>query len=227
MFRVLNVILGMLLATAAARASPYWIEYEPGSGHFPEEEGWSRYASYGGDQRWLGDGWLVMDGMGDARIQDYYRMSMSGALDPGSGEEFVIQWRIRIDELQWYHDPGVVVCSDEKWAVSFVMSLNGIERVFEEGVSAPFEPGVPHAFELRSADMRSYVLSIDDVPAIYGSFWLSLTASRVVWGDIVSGGASLAQWDYLRFGVVPECNSLVLSGTAMVLLPLLRSRTWR
>jgi hypothetical protein len=225
MHRMFNVIVTLLLVVGAARASPYWIEYEPGNGHFPEEEGWQRITLHGGDQRSLEDGWLVMDGMASPNIQDYYRMSMPGALDPASGEEFVMQWRIGIDELQWYYDPEVDVFSDQKWAVSFLMSLDTIYSTFEPGVSAPFESGLPHTFELRSADMRTYVLSIDDVPAIYGNFWLSLWDSRVFWGDGVNGGASLARWDYFQFGVIPECDSFLLASTATVLLVLLRTRT--
>jgi hypothetical protein len=227
MYRMFNAIVTMLLVVGAARASPYCIEYEPANGQFPEEEGWWRHTSYGGDQRWIEDGCLVIDGMPDPRTQDYYEMRRTGALDPGPGEEFVIQWRIRIDELQWYHDPEVDVFSDEKWAVGFLMSLGQIESEFEQGVSAPFEPGVFHTFAFRSADMRTYVLSIDGVPAIYGNFWLSLWDSRVFWGDGVSGGGSLGRWDYFRFGVVPECDSFLSASSVGVLLALLRTRTWR
>ena len=74
---------------------------------------------------------------------------------------------------------------------------------------APFEPGVFHEFELRTRDMRDYELYIDGNLAISGSFWLSLTWSRAFWGDSIQGGASLARWDYFRFGVVPEPNSLL------------------
>jgi hypothetical protein len=222
MYRAFGATLTALLVVGAARASPYWVEYEPGNGHFPEEEGWWRHTSYGGDQRWFEDGWLVMDGMADARITDYYEMRRT--VDPGPSEEFVMQWRIRIDELQWYHDPGVAVFSDEKWAVSFVMSLSSIESVFEQGVSAPFEAFVPHSFALRSSDMRTYTLLIDGAPAIQGSFWLSLYDSSVGWGDEVIGGASLARWDYFRFGAVPECDTFVLSSTVMLLVVVLRNR---
>jgi hypothetical protein len=221
----IGVVLTVLLIVGAARASPYWVEYEPANGHFPEQEGWERITWCGGDQRWLEDGWLVMDGMADARIVDYYEMRR--LLDPGAGEQFVMRWRIRIDELQWYHDPGVGVFSDENWAVGFEMSLDRIESVFEDDVGAPFEPGVAHRFELRSPDMRSYVLSIDDVPAIHGALWDSLSNSAVSWGDAVSGGAALARWDYFGFGVVPECNSFVLANAATWALVLVRRRTWR
>jgi hypothetical protein len=224
MFRVLDMLLAMLLAAAAARASPYWIEYEPANGHFPEEEGWWRLTGYGGDQRSIEDGWLVMDGTADPRIYDYALME-GGPVDPGPGELFVAQWRIRVDEAGYYYDPGVGIFSDEKWAAGFVMSATAIYSVFEMEVSASFEPGVPHTFEFQSSDMRTYVLSIDGAPAINGSFWLSLTGPAIAWGDIVDGGFSLARWDYFRFGVVPECNSCVMSIGGFLLL--FRSRAGR
>ena len=107
------------------------------------------------------------------------------------------------------------------------MSLSEIESTFESGVSASFEPGVAHTFDFRSGDMRTYVLAIDGVPAISGNFWLSLTPSRALWGDMVGGGGSLARWDYFRFGVVPECDSFLSASSIGVLLALLRTRTWR
>jgi hypothetical protein len=193
MHRVWDVGLIMLLVVGAARASPYWIEYEPANGHFPEEEGWERVTRSGGDERWLEDGWLVLDGMANPEIQDYYQMDALDAIDPAPGEEFVLRWRIRIDELQWYHDPAVGIFADTRWAVGFLMSLDTIESEFEDAVSAPFAPGVSHNFEFRSTDMRTYVLSIDGQPAIYGNFWYSLCDTMVLWGDGVYGGASLAR----------------------------------
>ncbi len=208
MRRVLNVMLAMLLAAAAARASPYWIEYEPANGHFPEEEGWWRLTGYGGDQRSIEDGWLVMDGTADPRIYDYALME-GGPVDPGPGELFVAQWRIRVDHVTGPYDPWVTVHSDEKWAAGFTLSENAILSVFEPDVTASFEPGIPHTFELQSANMRTYVLSIDGVPALSGAFWLSLTGPAVAWGDGVYGAASLARWNYFRFGVIPEPSPLL------------------
>ena len=202
MVRRLKVVLGMLVVVGAARASPYWVDYETTSGHYPEEEGLQRVTSYGGDQRSIEDGWLVMDGRADPRIQDYYQISRHGGTDPGPGEVFVMQWRLRIDQVSYYYDPTTSVFSDEKWGVGFKLSRTAIYSTFETGVSAAFEAGVPHAFDFRSTDMRTYVLSIDGVPAIYGNFWLSLTASRVAWGDGVYMDASLVRWNYFRFGVV-------------------------
>jgi hypothetical protein len=76
-------------------------------------------------------------------------------------------------------------------------------------MSATFEPGVFHRFELRSWDMRSFELSIDDTLALAGDLVHVITASKVTWGDGAVGSASLSHWDYYRFGVVPEANSAV------------------
>jgi hypothetical protein len=212
-----RTLIPLLLAAAAARASPYWVEDDPGAGRFPEDEGWLRFTREGGDERSIDDGWLVMDGMASPEIQDYYEIRRPGAIDPDPGEEFVMRWRIRVDELVWYHDPCASASSNEQWAVGFMLSRSAIYSTFEQDVSAEFEPGVAHTFEFRSADMRTYVLSIDGTPAIYGNFWLSLTPPRVAWGDGVYGGASLARWEYFEFGVVPECTS-VLSVTCILLI---------
>lgn len=227
MWRVLQSLLGVMILAAAARASPYEILYDPNTGLYPEETGWTRFPFYGGDIRSIEDGWLVMDGMRDPRIQDYYRMLFNGNLDPGPGEELVVSWRIRIDGLIGPYDPTVGVFSDDKWVVGFEMSRTEIASEFEQGASAAFEPGVPHTFELRSSDMRTYVLSIDGAPAIHGNFWLSLWDSRVQWGDGMYGGASLAAWDYFRISVVPECHNLELGSTVTVLVTLARARRGR
>ncbi len=210
MRRVLSVMLVALAAATAARASPYWIEYEPAGGLFPEEEGWTRLTNFGGAERSLEDGWLVLDGRADPRIQDAYRMQRPGTLDPDLGEQFVAAWRLQVDSVSAYYDPYVGIFSDQNWGVAFTLSDSAIYSVFETDVSAPFTPGVPHAFELRSSDMLSYTLLIDGTPALYGDFWESLTTSQITWGDGAIGTASLARWDYFSFGVVPECSSLML-----------------
>jgi hypothetical protein len=207
MFRVLNVILGMLLATPAARASPYWIEYEPGNAHFPEEEGWTRHIAYGygGAQRWFEDGALVIDSRASLGILDYYTISRPGAIDPAPGETFLLEWRLRIDEVVIDGvDLSVAIFADSKWAVGFGLGRASIRSVFEPAVSAPFSEGALHEFSLSSTDMRSYVLYIDGQEVIDGAFWLSLDSSEVGWGDDVQGNSSLSHWDYVRFGVVPE-----------------------
>jgi len=196
-----------------ATAEEYWIAYE--GNDFPENEGWLRI-SYGQPERWLEDGCLVIDSRGSVSWVEFYQLNMGGNLDPGPGELFVMQWRLRIDEA-YGGDITVGVYSDDKWAAAFQLYADTISSVFELDTSAPFLPDVFHEFELRSSDMRSYELYIDDELAIEGSFWLSLTESRVGWGDSVQGAASLSRWDYFRFGVVPEPSSALLLGLGLLI----------
>ena len=215
-FLMVVVLVLLLLPASAARASPYWIAYE--GNDFPENEGWPRRTSWGGAQRSLEDGWLVLDGRADPRIYDYYELAVPGGIDPGPGELFVAQWRVYVDHVLGQYDAGLSVVSDAHWTVAFALSQDTVYSMCETGVSATFEPGRPHTFELRSADMRSYVLSIDGNPAIHGRFWEGLTTSAVAWGDSVYHAASLSRWDYVRFGVVPEPGSIVLGMLSALLL---------
>ncbi len=206
MTRILFYLMVSALLATVASADEYWITYE--GNDFPENEGWQRI-SYGQPERWIEDGCLVIDSRGSVSWVEFYQLNMGGNLDPGPGELFVMQWRLRIDEA-YGADITVGVFSDDKWAAAFQLDADTISSVFELDTSAPFLPDVFHEFELRSSDMRSYDLYIDDDLAIEGSFWLSLTDSLVGWGDDVQGAASLSRWDCFRFGVVPEPSSALL-----------------
>jgi len=213
----MTVCASVVLA-GGTTADTYWIEYNAASGVFPEEDGsgWIRHRFYGGDERSFEDGWLVLNGMWYPSGQDYYEMPMNGTLDPaGPDEIFLCQFRIRVDGLLGYDDPCLGIASDDNWLVNFELSLDTISSSFEPGVSAPFEPNVPHTFELRSADMRSYTLSIDGLPALVGSFWYSLSTSDIQWGDGVYPSGSLAGWQFVRFGAVlaPQAGDLNCDGT--------------
>ncbi len=205
MLLFLVAALGTLVVPAGA--DEYWIAYE--GNDFPEYEGWHRI-SYGEPQRWIEDGALVIDTLESVSWVDFYRWYLNGTLDPDPAEHFIMQWRMRINELIGSRDPGVGVRADTKQAVGFSFDNDSIWSVFEDDVEADFEPGVFHEFEFRSADMLFYELYIDGELRIEGSFWLSLDSSRVGWGDTVQGGASQVEWDYVRFGVIPEPTTGVL-----------------
>lgn len=205
--RGLQVLVTVLLAAGAARASPYWVAYE--GNDLPENEGWERVTGAGGGQRSIEDGWFVLDTRASISIVDWYEKRLNGALDPGPGETFVMQWRLLIDELQGNHDPTISVRSDENWIVGLAFSADRVVSFFEYPLGYTFEPGIPHTYELRSEDMRTYCLYVDDVPALEGSFKLKAEGSRVAWGDGVQGSASLTKWDYVRFGTVPEPAPLI------------------
>ena len=206
----------LLLFFAAALALPawaeqYWVAWE--GNDFPENEGWTRIVN--GPQpadRTLADGIMTMDGLADRQIDDYYRMERS--IDPGPGEEFVMQWRLRVDEIIGHPlglwDPGLSLFSDDDWALTFVLGTDFIRCCYED-MDLPFEPGAFHVFEVRSWDMRTYQLWMDQVLVHIGTFWEpSFESSRIQWGDYTRGSASLVDWDYFRFGVVPEPNTGLL-----------------
>jgi len=208
------MLLGALLVCALggpARAAPYWVSYE--GNDFPENEGWTRVIEGDGPaNRTLKDGVLTIDSLRNTQIADGYRMER--LLNPDVGEEFVMQWRLRVNEVVgnplFLYDPGLGLIADDGWDLAFNIGVDGLRSV-HENVVIPFEEGVFHVFELRSPDMRTYELQIDSTVVYRGEFSpFAVRRSRITWGDFVRGAASNADWDYFRFGVVPEPGTCTL-----------------
>jgi hypothetical protein len=206
----LCVVLGVLGLNCAVWAEPYWIAWEGEA--FPEEQGWERMygdwegEGHGGAHRRLHDGVLTYDSLHDLGVYDGSIME-PGQLDPAPGELFVMEWRLRVDEvLSSLHpyDPTVAVFSDAGRGVGFEFGYDELISVFENDAAVPIGPGQFHEYRLISADMFTYDLWIDDELARTGSFWQGVSKSRVAWGDGVQGAASLHQWDYFRFGVTTK-----------------------
>jgi len=214
--RFVFVVLAALGGFAStAGAEQYWCTYE--GNDLPENEGWERqwgdpYGPGGpGAIRTLADGVLTMDSLFDQSIYDFARIRRPGELDPGVGEVFVAEWRLKVDEVTGdYYDPSVSVNSDDSWIVGFGYYRDRIASKFEDNVWIPFAPDVCHDYKFVSWDMRTYELYIDGDLAHVGTFWDGLTESYVAWGDVVSGAASRSHWDYVRFGVIPEPASFVM-----------------
>ena len=87
-----------------AGAAEYWITYEGNA--LPEDEGWNRYwgdadGEYHGDGaiRTVQDGILTMDTLHDPWIYDYAQLFLPGQIDPDPGELFVMEWRLKIDQV--------------------------------------------------------------------------------------------------------------------------------
>jgi hypothetical protein len=185
----------LALAIAPASATPYWISYE--ADDYPENLGWWRIWYEAPAQRTLSDGLLTMDTMADTAIAEYYDYQPGFALNPGPGETFLLQWRVRVDEIYRGREPGVTLASDEHFTVSFRQDMNSISN--NHGETAYFEPGLFHTFELRTADMFDYELYVDGTLGWAGAFWQSSMPPRVGWGAPVQGTASVSTWDYVRF----------------------------
>jgi len=219
MTRFTLCILFAIAAADAARGAPYWVAWE--GNDYPENEGWERIVN--GPQpaeRTLADGIMTMDGLADRQIDDYYRMERP--IDPEPGEVFVMQWRLRVNEIigspLTLKDAGIGVFSDEDWELLLVFGVDFI-RSFHEDVVIPFEAHAFHTFEVRSFDMQRYELYMDGSTVYVGSFWEpSFRRSRIEWGDYTRGAASLVDWDYFRFGVIPEPSCCILLLAALCAL---------
>ena len=189
-----------------ARAAPYWVAWE--GNDYPENEGWER-GHFGDDgpqaDRTLEDGIMTLDGLASIEIIDGYLMERP--LDPGPGEEFVAQWGLRVNQVGnpiFPYDPGFAMTSDDGWRVVMVIGLDEVHSILEQHDVA-FEPGGFYAWEFRSVNMRSYVLRLNGSVIHTGTFIeTGVLESRIEWGDLVAGATSHSDWDYFRFGVVPE-----------------------
>ena len=207
MSRTLTIACFAIAIAPAVPAAPYWVGWE--GNDYPENEGWERITHDAGPaERTLAGGVMTMDGLADSQIDDYFRMDRP--LDPGAREEFVMQWRLRVYEVNGLKDPGIGLFSDDDWELLLVFGVDFI-RSFHEDTVIPFEPDIFHTFEVRSSDMQSYELQIDGLIVYAGGFWEpSFRQARIEWGDYTRGASSLVDWDYFRFGVVPEPASAAL-----------------
>lgn len=224
-----RILIAFLLAAAVkvAVGDEYWIAYE--GNDFPENEGWTRVHGEIPAERWIDEGVLFIDGRAEVGIYDFYEMVFDGGFDPGPGETFVMRWRLKVDEVDGFEDPTVLVRSDPVaedvfFAVGFTFTENLIRSAFERGVEAPIEPHVFHDYQVQSQDMRSYQLYIDDDLAIEGVFYEVFGPTAVAWGDGASA-RGFAEWDYVRFGVVPEPSSVILLAQLFYLSATRRSFT--
>jgi len=215
MTRILPFLIVSLLVVSAVSADQYWIAYE--GNDFPENEGWTRvWGNWDGQYegpgaiRTLEDGILTYDSLYDDGVYDFSKMYRPGQMDPGPGELFVMEWRLKVDQVDGRADPTVWVSSDDAWLLGLEFGYDRIYSVFEDYLQIPFAPEVYHAYRVESTDMREYDLYVDGEVARSGALRHLVGPSDIGWGDSIQGAASLHRWDYFRFGVVPEPSGLAL-----------------
>jgi hypothetical protein len=210
----LATIIALLAATGSAPATPYWIAWE--GDDLPENQGWTRYwGNHDGEYQGAGavrtiqDGVLTYDSLYDPWVYDMNIVERPGAIDPGPGETFVLEWRLKVDQVNGWADPAVGLYGDGAWSIAFDFQYDRIISFFENLVEIPFAPGAFHTYRLCSDDMRAYEFYIDGALVRVGAFTRVFTTSEVNWGDEGYPAASLHSWDYFRFGVTPEPSGLV------------------
>jgi hypothetical protein len=198
------------LVAGSARGEPYWIAYE--GDVFPEEAGWQRHwgDEHGplgpGAERRIEDGVFVLDSLRHDQIFDFYDVQRS--IDPGPGETFVAEWRMRVDEQSDLGDASVGISRDAY--PGYVQFYFGDDAVLSvtDGMLFAIEPGVFHTYRFVSPDMLQFEFFIDGMLTHQGAFEdFTLVQSSVGFGDTVQGRRSLSYWDYFCFGVVPEPGS--------------------
>lgn len=212
---VLALLAGGLPPTAWG--APYWVAYE--GDVFPEEVGWERVvidftgAEPPGAQRALLGDELRIDGTRSPDIADFYELERS--INPEEGELFIAEWAVDVVGLTnplGLSDVNVLIAPDQMGALAFAMFPDRIESR-REGWAIDLASSGYHEYRIESLDMVSYDLWIDGVFMRSGEWDLeSLNQSFVYFGDVARGAevTSIADWDYVRFGVVPEPAALPL-----------------
>ena len=212
-------ILTVFTFVASASADQFWIEYDASCGLFPEEVGWDRHVYGGGAERSFEDRDLVLDGLVGPDISDFYRMDAPITLAPG--ERFVMQWRLRADEVVGFGDPGVNFTVLGEAALTLVCTESTVYSL-GESVIATFEPGVFHDYLVTSTDLDTYTLRIDGEEVHSGLLAPTGWESGAEWGDY-SRSSSLSAWGSFAFGVVPEPSSGALVIVAALLAMISRN----
>jgi len=195
--RLLPALVCMFAAGSVARGALFWRTWE--GAKYPEQELWQRYTRGGGAERTLSDGMLTLDGMASGAIVDEYYWNTQFILGPA--QYLRLDWRLRVDEVAGYADPGVAVAAGDYGDVFLVYQENRLLSL-SEGVWINFAPGVFHKYSLTSKDLVAYDLRIDGQLVRTGYFSPPSSQSLVAWGDTGEGSSSLSVWDYVRFGVV-------------------------
>lgn len=214
MIRTCAIGLATLAVVSTATADKYWIAYE--GNDLPENVGWDRHFSRenGGATRRIVDGALELDSLADHAIFDFYEIDRQ--IDPDPGELFVATWRVKVLEsfggARWVGDAAVVIAPDGGGTLAFNHFPDRVISTRERW-EISITPDEFHTYRIESWDMMNYSLWIDGQYVRDGIWDIpSLNQSFVNFGDggQFGGLRSLSQWDYVRFGVVPEPTGLSL-----------------
>lgn len=229
---MLRVTLALALLAAPQAASADVVSYE--GDVFPEDQGWERLGTFDAD-RWLVDGWLVQEvdlGVWDplpGGEQDYYR----GLIPQFAGAPFFIEWRVVTDaprtEIDGVGGSALAVAGGSVMyhftiAADQVRLVRGVPF---DNIWVDIEPQVEHTYRLevnRNVNFEWFIdgeLIISEIPE--DDF--PTADARITWGASMWLTPSRNEWDYVRFGTIPEPATflLLLGGAGLVL----RRRTKR
>jgi len=212
-----GLVLGTILFFTPARSDVVSYEGET----MPEEAGFVRFFIYD-PERWIEDGWFFQSidqggGTGGPYDGDYdrYDYDVSGF----AGLPFFVEWRLLTDapdsEVD-FHNGGAAVILNGPGVTYHFNIASGLARLLREypypTVYFDIEPGVPHTYRLEVYGGNNFEFQIDGI-----------TVESGVPGDAFPAGDSellfrsryylsphTTQWDYVRFGTIPEPGTGVL-----------------
>lgn len=214
-----------VFSTAAARADQFWIAYEANQNHTPPElQGWQHHWDYGEPPtppvRSVLNGIFTLDTLGLWHVEDFNYRNAAVSLD--AGEQFVAEYRVRVTGD--IHDTWVFVSQGSSWGSDIGMTI-GPAQIAVGATTIEITSGVFHQYRWTSNDMIQFDLYIDGVLRHSRSRTDELGPSvNMLFGDWTFGTApgaptSRSEWDYVRFGVVPEpvtALSLIVAFAALI-----------
>jgi len=197
---------------------------------FPESVGWERVGTFDAD-RSLVDGQLVIDvdlGVWDplpGGEQDFYKRSIAEF----AGEPFFLEWRC-VTNAPNTEIGGVGGSAINAWGTGvanhFTITGDRVRLIRDNFLPIVFvdiDPAVSHTYRLEYYRDESYFWYIDgeivDSGVPEGDF--PNPNSRIIWGSSMWQTPSTNQWDYIRYGVIPE------PGTLLLLIPGAAFLVWR
>jgi hypothetical protein len=185
---------------------------------FPEdhEDPWERTGTLDAD-RSLRGGWLIIDvDLGDwepppGGEQDFYKRW--GPKSPG--EPFFVEWRC-ISDAPNTEIPGTggSVLNAVGFNVINHFTITEDKVRIWRGNTVPFvfvdiESGVPHTYRVEHYADQLYIYYIDgeivDSGIPRGGF--PNASARIIWGSKMWWTPSTNEWDYVRYGTIPEAGS--------------------
>ncbi len=223
--RGLTLTLAMALVSSA-QATPFEVAWD--GSDWPENQGWSR--SWGNLDGWhqgpgavrtLSDGVLTIDSLSDPGICDWHYMKIPQALDPAPGETAFLEWRLKVDQVNGDIYDAAIGMRGMSYSVHFGFAYDHIITGWSSEVDIPFTPGVFHTYRTELSDPLHYKLYIDGQLSHQDSVLWSGDENSCHWGDTVQTnapeGGGRHEWDYVRFGILPEpCTLLLLVCGAVV-----------
>lgn len=213
MFGVRSVLIGWVLATAAPAQV---ITYE--GNVFPEDhqDPWERTGTFDADRSLMGGSLIIEVDLGDwepppGGEQDFYKRS----IPEFAGQPFFVEWRCMSDAPNTeIPGTGGSVLNAVGFSVINHFTITEDRVRIWRGNTVPFvfvdiESGVPHTYRVEHYAHQLYIYYIDgqivDSGIPRGDF--PNASARIIWGAKMWWTPSRNEWDYVRYGVIPQSGS--------------------